>query len=72
MAEVLYRLKYANYQTFILNELPRRKRTGYQPQKTKTIYAASGRGINPKEMKKPPVSNALKKAAFCSIYCEGH
>jgi len=33
------------------NESPRRKRTGYQPQKTKTIYAASGRGINPKEIK---------------------
>ena len=33
------------------NELPRRKRTEYQPQKAKTRYAASGRGINPKEIK---------------------
>ena len=33
------------------NELPRRKRTEYQPQKAKTKYAASGRGINPKEIK---------------------
>ena len=33
------------------NELPRRKRTEYQPQKAKARYAASGRGINPKEIK---------------------
>ncbi|MBK5261313.1 MAG: hypothetical protein JJE17_01920, partial [Peptostreptococcaceae bacterium] len=33
------------------NELPRRKQTEYQPQKAKTKYAASGWGINPKEIK---------------------
>jgi hypothetical protein len=34
------------------NELPRRKRTEYQPQKAKARYASSARGINPKEIKK--------------------